>query len=118
MSRKPPRIAPTRRMKVTPYQSCIGCYRGDTTTVFLIEGEAEFIIAGIHKAAGLSLDEASATFQVIAGQEMGCDPGMVPVGRMTVGVRLCRECAAKTGTTVSEIGDDGAPGYRQPDDQI
>ena len=105
-------------MKVAPYNSCIACFRGDTTTVLALKGGAEWIIAAMHKAAGLSLEEASATFHVIAEQEIGCDPGMVPVGRLDFAVRLCRDCAAKTGATVAELADfkTGAAvaGYVQP----
>jgi len=88
-------------MKAPAYHSCIGCYRGDTTTVVSIKGEAHFIIAALHKLTGTPLDEAAAAFGVHA-EENGFDPGMAPAGRVFMAVRLCSDCAAKNGTTVVE----------------
>ena len=103
---------------VAPYESCIACLRGDTTTIVSVQGEAEFVIAVMHHLAGLSLEDAQRTFLVIAAREYGCDPGSVPGGRITTGFRLCRDCAAKTGAHVVEVRDatsaTGAPGSVQP----
>ena len=100
---------------VPPYQSCIACFKGDTGTAVYVKGVAEFHIAALHKAAGISLDEASATFRNYAEQELGCRPGMVPAGRFDVGYRLCRVCAKKTDTVVTELpAGDAVIGYVQP----
>jgi hypothetical protein len=40
---------------------------------------------------------------LVAEQELGCDPGMVPAGEVTIAFRLCRSCAEK-GTRV-EVGE-------------
>lgn len=92
--------------RVAPFESCIACYKGDVTTGVAVQGEVEFLAAALHKLAGLPLDEAAATAGMFAEDEMGCDPGMVPVGEVTVVIRLCRECAEQTGTQVGEISED------------
>jgi hypothetical protein len=108
-------------MKVAPHDSCVACYKGDTTTALVISGEAEYVVAGIHLMAGLSADEAAAVFHHYAEQEMGCDPGMVPAGRMDICIRLCRECAAKNGVVVAELKDiesgGAVSGYSLPESE-
>jgi hypothetical protein len=99
---------------VAPYNSCMGCLKGDVSTGFALEGEAEWIMVTMHKLAGITQDQAIATFHVMA-EEMGCDPGMVPSGRVTVLVRVCRTCARKTGATVHELADEEVAGYAQPE---
>ena len=66
--------------RVVPTNSCIGCYRGDVNTGFAAEGEAEFIVVVLQKAAGIPPEEARATFHVYAEEELGCAPGEVPTG--------------------------------------
>ncbi len=83
----------TRLPKVAPFESCVGCFRGDVATAVHLEGHAEFIVAGVHRLAGLTTKEASATLEAA----WGTDRGMVPAGRTRVVVRLCDDCAAKTG---------------------
>ena len=105
--------------KIAPHESCVACFRGDTTTIVCIRGEAEFIIAAMHQLTGLSLEEAQGTFQTMAEQDYGCDPGRIPAGVVTAGVRLCGDCAAKTGARVVEaraamVGEDVFT-YMQPD---
>jgi hypothetical protein len=55
---------------------------------------------------------------VLAVQRYGCDPGMVPAGELDVAVRLCRDCAAKTGAIVVDVktaeGGEPVRGYSQP----
>ena len=99
--------------RVAPYESCIACFKGDTTTALLSEGDAEWHIVTLMKGAGLTQAEAVATFRLYAEQDLGCDPGMVPDGRFVFGHRLCRECARKTGAKVVELGESG-PAYVQP----
>jgi hypothetical protein len=89
--------------KIAPFESCIACFKGDTRTAVLLEGEAEWHIAALMHWAGLDQETATATFQVYAEQNLGCDPGMVPSGRVENGFRLCRDCARKTGVEVSEV---------------
>jgi phage tail sheath gpL-like len=96
---------------VAPYESCIACLKGDVSTAVAFRGEAEFIIAGIHKAAGIPVELATATFAAFAEQELGCDPGTVPTGQVTHAVRLCTDCAQRTGTTVAPVPD--VPCYEQ-----
>ncbi len=61
------------------------------------------------------MDEAAQTFLVVAERELGCDPGVVPAGVLTVPVRLCRECGQKTGTPVDEATE-GVPVLESSDD--
>jgi hypothetical protein len=103
--------------RVAPYQSCVACFKGDVNTGFAALGEAEFVMAAMHKMAGLTIEEASATFGALAVQKMGCDPGMVPSGRQNVIIRLCRECAGKMGTPVGDLNSDLVPGYEQSEEE-
>jgi hypothetical protein len=96
-------------MSVAPFNSCIACFRGDTTTGYGTRGEAEFHIVALHRMAGLPLEEASGTFAVIAKRELGCDPGKVPGGTFDIFVRLCPDCARRTGTRVGKL--DAMPLY-------
>ncbi len=111
-------------MKVAPFHACVGCYRGDTPTVVFAEGDAEWIIAVMSRIAGMTVKEAAATFAVMAQEVYGCDPGMVPAGRITPGIRLCRECATKNGVPAAALialadAHEGDPvgGYIQPPDE-
>ena len=98
--------------KVAPYQSCVACFEGGTDTVVWTEGDAEFHVAALMKL-GLSQQQASGTLHVYTEQELGCDPGTVPAGRFTLAIRVCRDCAAKTGAKVIELWESGT-GYIQP----
>lgn len=69
--------------------SCVVCLKGTDTAVG-IEGIAEFVAATLN-IMGLADDEAANTLS----EATGCDPGMVPPGRFTVIIRLCRDCAGK-----------------------
>jgi hypothetical protein len=104
MAKKKPSRMPGMRPSATtaPYDSCVACYKGDTTTGVVIHGEAEFIIAGIHRLTGIPLDQADRTFGVLAEHDMGCDPGKVPVEDVDAFVRLCADCAQKTGARIVE----------------
>lgn len=98
-------------MQVAPYESCVSCFRGDTTTGVAIRGEAEAAIAFLL-TVGLPEDQAYATAAVVFEQEMGCDPGMVPSGIHDFPFRICAECAGKINTNmkVGEISE-GLPLY-------
>jgi len=99
--------------RIAPFDSCIACFKGDTRTVVLLEGEAEWCIVALSRWAGIGLEEAQATFLVYAEHDLDCEPGMVPDGRIEHGFRLCRECAEQTSVEVSEPGKVGHV-YAQP----
>jgi len=86
-----------------PFESCVACFKGDTRTAVMLEGEAEFHIAALHHLSGIPLEQADGTVLVAAEHELGCDPGMVPAGRFQLGFRLCTDCAAKTGATIVDL---------------
>ena len=99
---------------VAPFQSCIACFTGDTTTAVSIEGDAEFHVAALIVFAGLGPREAQATFLAFTEYDMGLPSGQAPTGRFKLAFRLCRDCAAKTGAEVIEVGETGT-GYVQPE---
>jgi hypothetical protein len=105
--------------RVAPFDACVSCFKGDTTTVAVVEGSAEFHIVSLQKLAGLTLKEAYATFDVMSGQQYGTDPGKVPVGDPTGAIRLCSDCAAKTGAQIVEKAlvdaGDQVVAYREAD---
>ena len=86
--------------KLAPYQSCVSCYKGDTTTVIAVKGTAEFHAAALVTLAGLPIQEAIGTVQA-AALDLGHDIG----GRYKGGFRLCRDCATKTGAKVTDLSD-------------
>ena len=98
---------------VAPYEACLACVRGDTTTAALLEGEPEWCVAALSHLAGIPLDQAQATVLAYAENECGCAPGKVPAARITFGFRLCRECASSTGAYIFELGSP-ATAYSQP----
>ena len=100
-------------MSPAPYQSCVVCYRGDTTTAVVIQGVAEFHIFFLMRKLGLPEDEAAGTVRACAHYELGHDLGTVPVGQYTVAVRLCRQCAEFFDVQIGELGGK-LPGYAQP----
>jgi hypothetical protein len=74
-------------------------------------------IVGTHKATGIPLDQADAVVMQFAEHELGCDPGKVPVGEITYAIRLCRDCARKTGVAVMPNTEgDPLPLYMQSPD--
>lgn len=95
-------------MKVAPHDACVPCYRGDTTTALVFRGEAEWAIAGLC-VLGVPVEEASATVEVFAEQELGAPKGTVPAGTLDLGVRVCRDCARKAGFPVGKVGRGGLP---------
>ena len=97
------------------YRQCIAC-SADTGAGFWVWGDAEYQIATLHSAAGLTLADAADEFAFMAEHELGCDPGELPEGRITVGYLLCFDCAAKTGAVVDDRPTRGpvVPDYAQP----
>lgn len=88
---------------VAPFESCVACFKGDTRTSFVLEGSAEWCIVGLMKLASLDEQTARALVHDYAENVHGCDPGMLPVGRIEFEVRLCRECASRSGATVLDM---------------
>jgi hypothetical protein len=84
---RPPRLA--------PFDACIACYRGDTTTALAFRGEAEWILAGLH-VLGLSEDEAYAALRR-ALEDEGWEgaPDEVPRGTLVKAFCVCKDCAKK-----------------------
>src|SRR5205823_6520910 len=102
----------TANARTAPYHSCIGCYRGDTTTKLMFVGQPEFVAAGLTKI-GIEEPVAVALVQSCAHDEYGCQRGMVPDGDMEIAVRLCRDCPHTAGLEVRD-GDE-IMAYRQPE---
>lgn len=101
--------------EVAPFESCIRCMRGDTTTAFFLRGGAEWHTAGLHVLAGIPEDQAEAMVLTSAERQFGCESGMVPPGSFDQGFRLCRECASELGTNVGEVASGSLPIYKQED---
>jgi hypothetical protein len=94
-----------------PFESCIGCSKGDTTTIVQLRGQAEWLIAGLVHLAGISKAEAEAIVLIWA-EERGYAPGTIPPGWRDYAFRLCRDCAHGTGAVVGKAGEAG-PVYTQ-----
>jgi hypothetical protein len=71
--------------------SCAVCMHG-TDTGLAFRGVAEWVIAG-HVVLGIPQDQATLMVQ----RATGADPGMVPDGEITVVIRVCRDCAERSG---------------------
>ena len=99
---------------VAPFESCVACFKGDTTSAVFLEGEAEFAMAALERA-GLSTELASATVLTMAEQDLGCASGMVPAGEHMWAVRLCSSCALRSGLEVAPLDAEQKPVYRQSD---
>jgi hypothetical protein len=95
-----------------PANSCIGCYRRNVNTGFAAQGEAAFIVVVLQKAAGIPLEEAQTTFNAYAQRELGCAPGEMPTGRVSLTFRLCPDCAEEHGCHVGFLSSE-IPSYRQ-----
>jgi hypothetical protein len=82
--------------------TCAVCLR-PTDTGLAFRGEAEWVIAGLM---GLRVPQEQA--EAMLSGFTGCGPGMVPVGEVTVPVRVCRRCvesaAAEWGGRTLPVG--------------
>jgi len=98
---------------VEPFEVCTGCGRGDTPTVYAVEGDAEFH-AGAHAYVfGKSVEAANEFIEAWIVDTFG--PGKAPVGEFVVLVRLCAECSERLGMPVGPADADTLPGLRQID---
>ena len=120
------KVPPTRKPRTSrdgrpiAYHPCISCYKGDTDTVMVARGEAEFHMAVLATFAGLPENEARDTMVYYAHESLGCTPGNVPGGQFVTLHRLCAECAEKTGALISTVADvknhTSVPAYLQPEE--
>ena len=100
-------------MEVAPFESCLGCNRGDVSTFVLVEGSPDFFVAAISKLADVGVDEAERI-----ARTMYDEPDQSP---SYYAIRLCRDCAAKAGAKALVIdqgelgGGDEPPAYRERD---
>lgn len=99
--------------RVAPYDACVACFKGDTTTTVGFAGEPEFVIAAIHKSAAIPMWQAEALLRAHCEEE-GSPKGKVP-SLLTLGIRLCGDCARETDTPVGPVGGQ-VPWIVQPDD--
>ncbi len=104
----------TNRPAVAPFEPCVACCRGDTTSGLVLIGDVEWI-AGNLMALGALDTEADGIILALAEQKWGCDTGKVPDRNdLVVVVRLCRDCAVPN-RLVGEFAAGALPGYVQPD---
>jgi hypothetical protein len=96
---------PTPGLRGTYEDSCVVCLRGTDSGV-AFTGTAEWIVAGLVKL-GVPEEEAVATLS----RATGCDPGMVPGGEFAFPIRVCEECADRTGLVVGLIASGQLPNY-------
>jgi hypothetical protein len=90
-------------MEVAPFESCIVCYRGDVMTGIAFRGEAEWVLAGL-KVLGVPEEDVYPTLRVFLEEEGWTGaPDEVPSGQITVPVRVCADCAAKTPFSVGRL---------------
>jgi hypothetical protein len=93
MARKRTSKRPSPGLRGDYTDSCIICLQGcDTGLGF--RGEGEWVVAGLMALGIRDFDEAAAVVSLATGTE----PGMVPDGVITVGVRCCESCVAQSGT--------------------
>lgn len=81
--------------------SCVVCLRG-TDTAIAFTGEAEWLEAGL-RVLGIPDGQARHTADQY-WQERGADPGMVFDGEHTMTVKVCAECAARSGANFPAPG--------------
>lgn len=95
--------------------SCVVCLRGTDTGLAFV-GEAVFAAEGLN-ALGLPVEQAVATIQVFAEQEMGCARGTMPEGEQTWVFRVCQDCADHSERFIVSLIAKGKllPGYHQAD---
>ncbi len=96
-------VSEPRPPPVAPFDACVSCSKGDTTTAFGLVGTAELISAGLMRCAGIP-SERAAEMAIAAFRQLGSvsDTGW-PRGMRRVAFRLCRECAKRYRAEVGEL---------------
>jgi hypothetical protein len=84
-------------MALAPYESCMSCYKGDTTTAVAFTGSREYVVAALVVGVGV---EEPVAMQLVYDHYTG----------RPFGVRLCSECAQTAGLTVGPANG-GIPNY-------
>jgi hypothetical protein len=83
---------------LAPYESCMSCYKGDTSTAVAFTGSPEYVVASLMVTVGV---EEPIAMQLVHDHYNG----------LPFVVRLCSECAEKTaGLTVRPLNG-GIPNY-------
>lgn len=101
-------------MKVAPYDACVACLRGDTTTGFGLRGEPIWFMAVLHSKIGLSPERAQDLVEA-AVESMGFAPSALQEQlQIEIDVRVCSECASTHDLEVGELDGDELPGFEQP----
>lgn len=84
---------------VAPHDSCIACFKGDTTTGLATVGCDEW-----HAAALIAMDVPEDQATAFVEQQQG----------EVLTVRVCADCAAKIHMTVAPIAGGELPALREP----
>jgi hypothetical protein len=72
---------------IAPFESCMSCYKGDTVTAVAFYGSREYVVAALMVGVGV---EEPVAIQLVSDHYNG----------LPFVVRLCCECAERTGLTV------------------
>ena len=103
-----------------PYEPCLTCFRGDTSTAFGYRGTATAVAAALNTMLGFTIEEAMALVEECIEESnrhsSGIDGGRRIGGAKSRGVhewkfRLCRDCARRANITVGEASGKDVPGY-------
>jgi hypothetical protein len=78
-----------------PRHSCIRCYEKDTDTFFFVFGDAEWTAGALSAVAGLDVDEALRTVEVMRAEHDAKHDVRHPAY-----IRLCAACLALSKVTV------------------
>jgi hypothetical protein len=95
-------------LRGTYEESCIVCMQGTDTGLAFV-GWAEVAIAGLV-ALGVPVDEAGP----MVSEFTGSPPGEVPIGTITIPVRVCEACADKVRLPVALIASGTLPRIEMP----
>lgn len=75
--------------------TCISCYKPETVSAMVVVGDIDWLAASLNVFAGIPTEEANATAEEIY-QDYSAE-------RNQTLVRLCRDCAKKTGVPVHNV---------------
>jgi hypothetical protein len=90
--------------------TCVSCLT-PTDTGLALEGEPEFVIAGLT-VFGIDQPIAAA----IVEEHCGTAPGKVPDFDICMSIQVCQQCAARAHLTPRLLAGGKIAVYRQPDD--